>query len=387
MEHVRLADLAMHFTDGPTLLVRSQAHGVAARVPPPAVAVLALCGRPTTRAQVEAQLGPQLAGLYDGLVGAGLLAAPDKAADTPTFFHNFAGIEIHRRMLGDASRVDAYARAIAAAVRPGMAVLDAGTGSGLLASLAAKAGARVVYAVDNSEVLALAEATIAHNGLAGIVRPIRGDFGAVALPEKVDLIVSETFGALALAEGSVPDLLACAARNLAPGGRVLPDGVALRFAPVREPSVHAETLDPFGAIHGVDLAPLRAAALHRGRVVDVPANALLAPAATLAALPYPSASSPRGALTFEVPEGPITGLCGWFDVLDQGSVMLGTGPDAPPQHWRQTYLPLELDAPPGGGDLEIALSIEPAPDDRRSIEVRASWRLAGATGHRAWRVR
>jgi SAM-dependent methyltransferase len=386
VRHVRLADLSMHFTEGPMLLVRSQSHAAAARVPAPAVAVLALCARPATRDEVAAHLGPPMAALYDGLVAAGLLVEPERAADTPTFFENFAGIEIHRRMLGDAARVDAYARAIAAAVRPGMAVADAGTGSGLLACLAARAGARVVYAVDNSDVLGLAQATLAHNRLDGVVRTIRGDFGRVVLPEKVDLIVSETFGALALAEGSVPDLLAFARVNLAPGGRVLPDGLTLRLAPVRDAALAEDTLGPFGTLHGVDLAPLRGAAERRGRVVDVPPASLLAPGATFAAIPYPSDAPARGAVAFEVPAGPIHGLCGWFDVLDQGAPMLGTGPDAPPQHWRQTFLPLPIDAP-DGGTLTIDAEIVPAPDDRRSIEVRATWRLGERSGVRAWRVR
>lgn len=388
MEHVRLADLSMHFDDEATLMVRSQAHGCAARVPPPAIAVLALCARPCTREQVAARLGPALAGLYDGLVDAGLLVTPERAADTPTFFQNFAGIEIHRRMLADGPRVDAYARAIAAAVEPGMAVLDAGTGSGLLACLAARAGARVVYAVDNSDVLALAEQTVRHNDLGEIVRLVRGDFGTVQLPERVDLIVSETFGALALAEGSVPDLAACVQRNLAPSGRVLPSGISLHLAPAHAPAVHDQTLSPFGDLHGVDLEPLRQSAERRGRVVDVPASALRAPAAAFAQAPYPTQPSMRGTAAWQLPEGPITGFAAWFDIHDQGEVFLSTGPAAAPTHWRQVYLPLPpLTVPPGGAALHADVTVRPAADDRRSIEVHIAWRLGDLSGQRTWRVR
>src|SRR5687767_824071 len=44
----------------------------------------------------------------------------------------------HDLMLADTVRVDHYARAIAKHVRPGMVVLDLGTGSGVLACLAAQ---------------------------------------------------------------------------------------------------------------------------------------------------------------------------------------------------------------------------------------------------------
>ena len=292
MRHRRLTDLTMHFDTDGAVFLRSQAHSLGARVPPQAVAVLSFCSHPRSREEVARMLGAPLAGLYDGLVGAGFLVEPGAEDATPTFFSNFAGLEIHRRMLADDRRVDAYAAAIARAVEPGMAVLDAGTGSGLLALLAARAGARVVYAVDASDVLELAAATVEHLGLQDTVKIVRGDFGKVGLPEKVDLIVSETFGALALAEGSVPDLAACAARNLAPGGRVVPDGVSLHLAPVGSEALLDETIGPFVDRHGVAFEPLRGAALRRGRIVDVPAADLLADGACLARLPYPSPAEP-----------------------------------------------------------------------------------------------
>lgn len=389
MQHRRLADLTMHFDPGGAVLLRSQAHSLGARVPPPAVAILAFCSEPRTREQVAATLGPAMAGLYDGLVQAGFLVPPDQADATPTFFANFAGLEIHRRMLGDTARVDAYAHAIARAVRPGMAVLDAGTGSGLLALLAARAGARVVYAVDNSDVLELAAANVAHAGLESIVRIVRGDFARVSLPDKVDLIVSETFGALALAEGSVPDLAACAARHLAPGGRVLPDGLSLHLAPVGSPDLLDDTLGPFGTHHGLELAPLRRAALHRGRVVDVPQADLLHPGATLARLPYPDpAARPEGTLAVSLRAGTLTGLCGWFDVYDGDELMLPTGPGAPPTHWRQVYLPLDPIEVPDGAALSLQVRLSPAPDDRRSLEVEATGTLDGRPlPALRWRVR
>ena len=60
--------------------------------------------------------------------------------------------EYHHALLTDAVRVDAFADAIARVVRPGDVVIDAGTGSGVLAVLAARAGAKQVIAVDPVEV-------------------------------------------------------------------------------------------------------------------------------------------------------------------------------------------------------------------------------------------
>jgi predicted RNA methylase len=73
----------------------------------------------------------------------------------------------HRSMLADAPRNDFYAQAIRATVRPGDVVLDIGTGSGLLAMLAAQAGAaRVVACEANPALAATAREIVRRNGFA-----------------------------------------------------------------------------------------------------------------------------------------------------------------------------------------------------------------------------
>ena len=66
---------------------------------------------------------------------------------------NFAGLSEHEEMLSDSVRVQAYHHGIHRNVQPGDVVVDLGTGTGLLAFMASRAGARKVYAVEHSDVI------------------------------------------------------------------------------------------------------------------------------------------------------------------------------------------------------------------------------------------
>lgn len=386
MERTRVRDLGISMLPDGGFLVRAPVRGVAARVPLHAVELLAFCSTPRKLADVEARFGPVGARLYAALADVGLLVDPGVAEATPVMFENFASLDVHRRMLGDRPRMEAYARALAEVVRPGMAVLDAGTGSGVLAGLAGRAGARVVYAVDNSDMIDVAAEVLKASGLADRVRLIRGDIANVQLPEPVDVVVTETFGALALAEGGLDDLRACCARNLASGGRVIPSGLALHIAPVGDPAVHDEAVGAFAPFGGVDLGVLRFSALHRGMTTTLGPHQLLHPGVAFARVGFPTESRLSGRVTLH-PERPgmVYGFAGWFSLELAPGVVLGTGPADAPTHWRQQFLPVEpfsVDSP-----IELDASVGTATEDRRGVEVRLTWTSGGQRGASYHRLR
>ncbi len=388
MQRVRLTDLGVSFEAHGALLVRAPTRGIGARVPPMAIGVLAFCSEPRTEEDVARVMGPPGVQLYRGLVDAGLLVDPAEAGQTPLFFRNFAELDIHRRMLSDTPRVEGYRAAIASVVKPGHKVLDAGTGSGVLAALAALAGAEKVYAVDGAEILAQAEEVFERSGVADRVQAIRGDFGQVELPTKVDVIVTETFGALALAEGAVDDLAACVDRNLAEGGQVIPFRIDFYVAPVGSADLRAEALGAFDAVPGVDLSALAEAAAHRAITLQAKPEALLAEGALVARLPFPTGGNGfDGEVAFDLPDdGEVQGLLAWYDLQLAHDVVLGTGPDAPPTHWGQCFLPLPVH-PAAGKRLKVVLDVGPAADDRRSLEVTAEIEHGDEALRGSWRVR
>lgn len=97
-------------------------------------------------------------------------------------------------------------------------VVDIGTGSfALLAIMAARAGAKKVYAIEkNKKAAERAQETVQMAGLQDKIQIIEGDSMEVALPERVDLVVSELIGSIATQEGVEPIIRDAARRFLKP---------------------------------------------------------------------------------------------------------------------------------------------------------------------------
>ena len=132
----------------------------------------------------------------------------------------------------DTVRNEAYRRGIEATVEEDDLVVDIGTGSGLLALMAAKAGAHHVFAIEGDPALErAARRVVAANGKAESVTvvgrhstQVKVGFGA-DVPTGADVIVTEIFDSWLLGEGMVPVMHDAVARGLLePHGRVVPAG-------------------------------------------------------------------------------------------------------------------------------------------------------------------
>ena len=124
--------------------------------------------------------------------------------------------------LYDEDRVGYFRAAIEATVKPGDVVVDAGSGSGLLGMLAAKAGARLVYCVEiNQQYVNIIEEHARRNGLSDQIVAICDDATTIDLPEDVDVIISEVISAGFFDEPQL-QILSNLRRFLRPTGAVIP---------------------------------------------------------------------------------------------------------------------------------------------------------------------
>jgi hypothetical protein len=203
-----------------------------------------------------------------------LVPRPDRVAVTEGEEHPFTCLEefeYHYRMLADATRVAAYQQAIARAVVPDQHVIEIGTGTGILAILAAKAGARVT-AIERFSIVGMAQAIGQQSGVGDRIRFIRGRSDLVDVPERGDLLISEIVGNRILNEGVLETTLDARKRLLKPQARLIPCALEIlaevghsqRYEPL------LAELDRVGQSCQISLAPLKhwfAGQLSSGQVI------------------------------------------------------------------------------------------------------------------------
>ena len=147
-----------------------------------------------------------------------------KAQDFSEYFSAYGELHHQKDMLTDTHRMDSYYTAITAnagEVFRDKIVVDVGTGSGILAVWAAKAGAKKVYAIEYTDMAHNARKLVEANGVADIVTVIRGTVEGIELPLKedgllesgsdsvrvVDVVVSEWMGYVLLRESMLDSVL------------------------------------------------------------------------------------------------------------------------------------------------------------------------------------
>lgn len=144
----------------------------------------------------------------------------------------FGDLYQHDRMLADTVRMNAYRAGIAEHVSSGDVVVDLGTGSGILAFLAARNGAGRVHAVEHGDMIKLAEETARANSIENVsfhqTHSSRFDPG-----EKVDIILHEQIGDALFDERVIENVADLRDRLLKPGGKILPAYLKLYIEPVQ----------------------------------------------------------------------------------------------------------------------------------------------------------
>jgi predicted nicotinamide N-methyase len=162
----------------------------------------------------------------------------------------------HATIILDRARNEAYDAALQAAIEPGMRVLEVGAGTGILAMMAARAGAAEVIACEANPLIAeRARAIVAANGYADRVRIIGKHSSELRIGEDLsgpaDVFVSEIISDALIGEGMLLVTEDVVPRLLKPGAAIIPYRGAVRIALAYYGG--AGTLR-MGAVDGFDLS-------------------------------------------------------------------------------------------------------------------------------------
>jgi hypothetical protein len=274
---------------------------------------------------------------------------------------SYADLNGQRGMAFDNVRNEFYEAAIKQVVTPDSVVLDLGSGLGIHALMAARAGARRVFMVEPENVVHCAKEIAKHNGYGDRVEAFQGRIEEVELPEKVDVIISVFTGNLLYSEDLLPSLYYARDKWLKPGGTMIPNAAELMMAPMSAKRLYADAVEVWSKPHReFDYSPLRR---YAGNMMlsDRSATAegeLLAEAQSLVKEDFYAASTTHldRRATFQIDkDGLCHALHTWIRI-HVGDECVATGPINAPMHWTAQSLP--LDSPLGlsaGQTLETRL--------------------------------
>lgn len=271
-------------------------------------------------------------------------------------------LDYHRSMLADEERTRRLEQAILETVKPGHVVLDLGCGTGVLSCFACRAGARRVYAIEATPVIALARQVCHANGFTDQVAFINAMSIQAGLPEPADVIVTETIGNLGLDEGILGWVLDARSRFLKPGGTLIPRSIELMVSLVESPDAYRGVGGWEELPYGLIFSAARRLAANNPRWVDIAPEALLGQPAALGRIDLAAIDGDRfsgQATVTAARSGVCHGLGAWFDATLTDSVKLSNAPPLVTPSWHQALLPLEQPLEVHAGDvLEVELRAE-----------------------------
>lgn len=343
------------------------------RVGPHGLAILDVFSTPRAMADGLELLGARCRGSaewielttdLEHLVRAGALFDVSEPGHLPESSGGFDSPELHIQMLDDEARTRAYLDAIGRVVRPGDVVVDLGTGTGVLAMAAARAGARRVFAIEASAAATLANEMIRASGYEDRVVLCRGWSSRLELPEPADVLVSEIIGHEPLEEGVLEYTIDARKRMLSPSPRILPARVRISLQLVAVPEdVRARyTFTPgalarWGAAYGFDFTPLAGGSPQPPRRILVSPSDPLEPRSAetevvvvdLAAISSPTVDA-AGALV-AASRGRVDGVLLTFrlDLTPDVGLSVAPGRSTRTNHWKLPLwlLPEPRDVEPG----------------------------------------
>ncbi|XP_058519235.1 protein arginine N-methyltransferase 3 isoform X3 [Ochotona princeps] len=298
------------------------------------------------------------------------------------YFSSYGHYGIHEEMLKDKVRTESYRDFIYqnAHIFKDKVVLDVGCGTGILSMFAAKAGAKKVLGVDQSEILYQAMDIIRLNKLEDTVTLIKGKIEEVRLPvEKVDVIISEWMGYFLLFESMLDSVLFAKNKYLAKGGSVYPDVCTVSLVAVSDVNKHADKIAFWDDVYGFNMSCMKKSVIPEAVVEVLDPKTLISDPCSVKHIDCHTTSISELEFSSEftlicTKTSICTAIAGYFDIYFEKNcnkrVMFSTGPQSTQTHWKQTVFLLEKPFPVKSGEsLKGKITVHKNKKDPRSLIV------------------
>lgn len=299
--------------------------------------------------------------VVDAMLEHGLLEPQDTTTPPLLSQDVFSGWKSQRGMLIDHTRTLAFDRALRDMVNPGDVVIDVGTGSGILAMMAARAGAGKSWALEFTAMADWAEKIARANGL-DAMQVVRGDAGAFVADRPANVVIGEFLGMYVLEEWRhYAAFVKVREANLKPGGQVIPRATRLYLSAIDDRKLYRDRGYGFWEepVYGFDFSPVREGDISRPQRYITTADARsIVTTGQIAEIDFLHGTEADYLFTSEITldypsAGNFHGLIGHFE-LDMGNgQILSTSPFARETCWHQSYFPMPAIRVPAGGQITV----------------------------------
>ncbi|TIC63559.1 S-adenosyl-L-methionine-dependent methyltransferase [Wallemia mellicola] len=326
------------------------------------------------------------------------------------YFESYDYNEIHETMIKDHVRTASYAEWILnnKDLIKDKTIMDVGCGTGILSLLAAKAGAKKVYAIDASNIVDKARENVANNDLSGTIEVIRGKVEEIKLEGvTVDVIISEWMGYFLLFEAMLDSVIVARDSYLKPEGVMAPSHMRIVLGAASTHSWWNERVAFWDNIYGFKMSGMPKTIFRSAQVESFDDDSLISDSVGL--LDINTKTQKAKALNFSSPfsltvkkDETMHGLLGWFDTFftdskqqetpkdcnsqdppsidailkDAGEnhkdVSFTTGPHGTETHWKQTLFPFQKPLHVKEGD-KISGTFTSKKSDR-GLEMEVVWK-------------
>ncbi|XP_058825042.1 uncharacterized protein LOC131685372 [Topomyia yanbarensis] len=270
--------------------------------------------------------------------------------DDQSYFNTYSHFGIHHDMLSDYVRTASYRDAIMnnGDIFREKTVLDLGCGTAILSMFAAKAGAKEVISVDQSDIIYQAMDIVRRNKIENI-KFVKGRLEDSELPvEKFDIIVSEWMGYFLLFEGMMDSVIYARKQYLKEGGFILPNRCNLSLVGYGDRERHDEFIGFWKNVYGFDMSCMKKEVLREATVEVCKPEHVITNANIIANfdLMEVDVDCPNFSYNFELVvkrKCKLTALVGYFDTFFElpEHVEFSTSPYTKPTHWKQTLFYVE----------------------------------------------